>query len=106
MNAYDDKFFAHALKGSTSSARVVIQILRSLIHFKSVADVGCGTGAWLSMFAETGTTHYLGIDAPWAERAGLIIARARVLAAHFTTPPLAPRRCDLPMCRAAAELLP
>jgi hypothetical protein len=52
-----------------------------------VVDVGCGTGAWLSVFREHGITDMLGLDGPYVSPAQLLIPlecfRARDLAKPF-----------------------
>jgi SAM-dependent methyltransferase len=40
-----------------------VPILLELVRPRSVVDVGCGSGAWLSVFAELGVKDLLGIDA-------------------------------------------
>ena len=36
-----------------------------LLPVKSVVDVGCGDGNWLSAFARRGVADIYGIDGPW-----------------------------------------
>lgn len=40
---------------------------------KSVIDVGCGTGTWLSVFRSQGIKEALGVDGPWVPKAQLEI---------------------------------
>jgi SAM-dependent methyltransferase len=109
MSAYDPTFFADHLRGSTSSARVVVPLLRSLVGFSSVVDVGCGIGAWLSVFAETGTGDFLGLDGPWVKPEDLLIPRERFVSADLARaepPAAAGRRFDLALSVEVAEHLP
>lgn len=45
------------------SAQVILPIVRELIPFNSVIDVGCGIGAWLKVCKDLGATKICGIDA-------------------------------------------
>lgn len=106
MSAYDAAFFADHRAGAELSAGAVVPILRELLRFSSVADVGCGTGAWLNAFAQSGTTDYHGFDGHWALDAGLLIPADRFTPADLAHPPSPPRRFDLALCLEVAEHLP
>ena len=106
MPAYDPSFFANHHAGSITSARVIVPMLRELGSFTSVVVVGCGTGEWLSVFAETGAADYLGIDGPWVDPAALRIPRERFMATDLAAPPPINRRFDLALSVEVAEHLP
>lgn len=44
------------------AASIIVPILCDLLDFKTVLDVGCGTGTWLSVFQENGSEEVLGLD--------------------------------------------
>lgn len=104
--SYDQQFFADMRDGSARSARAVVPMLRELLDFTSVVDVGCGTGTWLAAFAAAGVSDYLGLDGAWAERAGLEIPRECFTAADLSSPPDLNRRFDLAISLEVAEHLP
>ncbi|MFN7020438.1 MAG: methyltransferase domain-containing protein [Phycisphaerales bacterium] len=106
MSAYDAAFFAGQQAGSEVSAHAVIPLIRELVRFSSVADVGCGTGAWLKAFAQSGTSDYHGFDGRWALDAGLLIPADRFTPADLAHPPSPPRRFDLALSLEVAEHLP
>lgn len=106
MSAYDTAFFSGHHAGSLGSARAVVPMLRELVAFSSVIDLGCGTGTWLSAFAESGTTDYLGLDGSWVDQAALAIPRERFRVADLAAPPPLERRFDLALSVEVAEHLP
>lgn len=130
MGAYDSKFFGGHREGAMSSARVVLPIVRSLVRFESVIDVGCGTGEWLSALIEEDESgqkrdrasagpkgagpEFLGLDGAWALEAGLSIPRERFEVTDLSKPPAnpperadgSPRRFDLAISLEVAEHLP
>lgn len=62
-DAYDGAFFSNQVQGSIRSAAVIVPtVLRLLPGTRSILDVGCGTGAWLSLFSRHGSPDIVGID--------------------------------------------
>lgn len=106
MPAYDQSFFDSHHAGSLSSARVIVPMLMELVAPASIVDVGCGDGAWLSVFAERGVSDHHGIDGPWVNPDRLAIARDRFTRADLASPPALGRRFDLALSLEVAEHLP
>ncbi|HEY4517498.1 MAG TPA: class I SAM-dependent methyltransferase [Candidatus Paceibacterota bacterium] len=65
---YNSNFFSHLQEDSYASAKVIVPLVRRYIQPKSILDVGCGTGAFLSVFKETGSNEVFGVDGPWVSR--------------------------------------
>jgi Methyltransferase domain len=72
---------------------------------KSVVDVGCATGAWLSVVREHGIDDFLGIDGAYIDPATLVIPRDRFLAHDLEKPIGLDRRFDLALSLETAEHL-
>jgi SAM-dependent methyltransferase len=70
---YDPLFFEDHAAGSRNSAAVVVPLINKLVQPKSVLDVGCGVGTWLSQWADQGVTDLLGLDGDYVDRAALQI---------------------------------
>lgn len=63
-------------EGSIRSARVVVPTLVEILKPKSVVDVGCGEGWWLSVFREYGVAQVSGLDGPHIDTKRLLIPRS------------------------------
>ncbi|HUF08252.1 MAG TPA: class I SAM-dependent methyltransferase [Rhodothermales bacterium] len=103
---YDLEFFARLETLALRSAEVVVPILLDFIRPRSVVDVGCGTGAWLSVFMDHGVDDVLGIDGDYVDRERLLIPPDRFLAADLANPLNLDRRFDLVLSLEVAEHLP
>lgn len=92
-----------------SSARSVIAKVMDIIPMRSVVDVGCGTGQWLSVFAERGVETFTGIDGSYINRDRLAIDPTHFIQWDLNSPlsELALERFDLAMSLEVGEhLLP
>ena len=92
---YSPAFYEQQAAGARRSARAIVPIVLELVRPRSVVDVGCGTGTWLSVFAELGVDDVLGVDGDWVELETLEIPRDRFLAHDLTQPLRVDRRFDL-----------
>ena len=70
MYEYGDDFYRYNGSFGTQSARRIVPLLTALMPIRSVADFGCGQGAWLGAWQEAGAT-ILGIDGPDVDAARL-----------------------------------
>ncbi len=73
---------------------------------RSVADIGCGSGAWLSVWRELGRDDILGIDGPYVRQERLKIPADGFLARDVSRGFDAGRRFDLAQCLEVAEHIP
>jgi SAM-dependent methyltransferase len=103
---YTDEFYRDHREASLRSARVIVPLVLRLVQPRSVVDVGCGTGTWLSVFREHGVTDVLGMDGEWVDPAGLAIPEARFRAVDARRPLPVDRRFDLAVSLEVAEHLP
>jgi SAM-dependent methyltransferase len=103
---YDDEFFRWLDDAAVRSAEAVVPIVLELVPVESVADVGCGRGAWLSVFSRLGVGRFLGIDGPYVDLDSLAIPRESFLAHDLTMPLTVDGRFDLVVSLEVAEHLP
>lgn len=102
---YSDAFFEEQRRESTASAREVVPLLLEIVKPRSVVDVGCGIGGWLSVFKEHGVTEVLGIDGEWVTEYRPLPPTEFV--AHDLSQPLSlDRQFDLVVSLEVAEHLP
>src|SRR3954469_17790833 len=103
---YDAAFFAADRPIVKSSARRIVPLVLGMTGCRSVVDVGCGTGTWLSVFAEHGVADVLGLDGTAVDGAAIEIAPERLLRRDLTAPFALARQFDLAMSLEVAEHLP
>jgi SAM-dependent methyltransferase len=89
-----------------ASARVILQLLFERYVPKSVLDVGCGIGNWLSVAREMGVDVIRGVDGPWLDRSQLVVEPDLVSIADLESPLNLDHRFDLAICLETAEHLP
>lgn len=80
--------------GAVRSAREVVPCVFDYVRPATVIDVGCGTGAWLSVFAEHGIEGW-GVDGEWIERESLLFPAERFTAGDLERPLDVHRQFDL-----------
>jgi SAM-dependent methyltransferase len=103
---YGDAFYQALAESARRSARVIVPRVLALLDPKNVIDIGCGAGAWLSVFAEHGVTDFLGVDGDFVPRNVLQIPPERFVAFDLSGPYRSHRRFDLVTSLEVAEHLP
>jgi hypothetical protein len=102
---YSPDFYRRQADGSRASANMVVPSAVELVKPSSVVDLGCGVGAWLSVFASCGVKTVHGFDGSWVPREALLIPHESFTVADLETPPRTDRRYDLAMSLEVAEHL-
>ena len=92
---YDSRFFDYIRAGAIRSARAIVPIVTGAVRCRSVLDVGCGAGAWLSVDKERGVDDILGVDGEYVDREQLMIPSAQFQAIDVARPFDLGRRFDL-----------
>lgn len=103
---YSKNFFDDYIASSRQSARIVVPLVLKFVKPKSVVDVGCGMGVWLSVFQEHGIKEILGVDGPWVDKINLLIDKSRFIQRDLKKPLEIDRQFDLVVSLEVAEHLP
>lgn len=103
---YSNWFYTEFHEHTMESARVIVPLVIDLIHPKSVVDVGCGVGAFLSVFIQHGVEDILGLDGDWVDLNMLMVPRDKFDIVDLERPEPPDRSFDLVVCLEVAEHLP
>jgi hypothetical protein len=106
MYRYSPGFFAAFAESSMRSAAIAVPLVKSLFPVGSVADFGCGPGAWLAAWQRLGVEDIIGCDGPYLDRASLQFDASLFVAADLATAVRLGRRFDLVQSLEVAEHLP
>ena len=70
---YKNKYYQRHRDLTLSSAKKIIQLFPNTFNPKSVLDIGCGTGEWMSLFkTKYPSCNLVGIDGHWIKSDDLI----------------------------------
>jgi SAM-dependent methyltransferase len=103
---YSQDYYTKRNQGARRSARAVVPLVLDLVRARSVVDVGCGVGTWLSVFREYGVEDILGVDGEHIDRRLLEIPPDRFRALDLEQPFRLDREFDLVVSLEVAEHLP
>lgn len=103
QNIYTDKFYKNQKDGSLTAAQFICPFICNLFpNIKSVIDFGCGTGSFLSVFAEMGKT-ILGLDYGAGAIENLFIPKSNFLTANLSCEIYTLEKFDLCLSLEVAE---
>lgn len=106
MRSYDKAFYKDQMAGSARSARAVVPLVLALVPARSVCDVGCGVGTWLSAFMKEGVADALGLDGDYVPAEYLHVPRSAFRPLDLRRPIELERVFDLTVSLEVAEHLP
>ena len=103
---YTTRYYQHQKDGSYVSAEHIVPIVLEYYQPKSIIDIGCGVGNWLSVFQKHGVTKVKGIDGSYVDKSQLRIAPEFFEAADLVQPITETGTYDMAMTLEVAEHLP
>src|SRR5438067_13185059 len=92
--------------GAVQSARRIVPLVIELVRPRSVVDICCGTGGWLSVLIDHGVDDVVGVDGAYVDPARLLIPTERFIAHDLEKPLELSRRFELALSLEVAEHLP
>lgn len=104
MDYYDEKFYDGNIPASLTSAKEIVPFMVKLVKPKSVVDIGCGMGTWLSVFKKSGCEVF-GLDGNKASKKRLLIDKDEFLSKNLEKSFYNGKRYDLAMSLEVAEHL-
>ena len=99
---YNDNFHNVHFQNSINSAKELIPLFLTYFNPKSVLDIGCGLGTWLSIF-EQNKCEIFGIDGDYVKQKDLVIDQNKFLAYNLNTPFNLKKKFDLAISLEVAE---
>jgi len=102
---YKDKTFGMR-SDSLRSAKIIVPLIIDLIKPKSVIDVGCGNGEFLTVFKENGVKDIFGIEGEWTNKNNLRIPQKCFMQTNLENPIKLDKKFDIAMSLEVAEHLP
>jgi len=102
---YDTAFFSNMRSASSKSAEIIVPLIIDLVGPRSVIDIGCGTGTWLSVFKAHNINDITGVDGVWVRDQSLLIPESCFVVQDVTQGFNAEREFDLALSLEVAEHL-
>jgi SAM-dependent methyltransferase len=102
---YNKDFYINRNQNTRASAEIIAGIINEIYDVKTVVDVGCGIGTWLSVFKDFGAKRIFGIDGPWVDKTMLKIP-GDCFSSQDLTAPACLGNFDLAISLEVAEHLP
>jgi SAM-dependent methyltransferase len=103
LHQYSALFYRYQREGSARSAAQVLPLLRRAVAVRSVLDVGCGAGAWLSEHSKLGASDLQGVDGDYVDRSLLMFKESAFKPTDITQTFNFDRSYDLVQCLEVAE---
>src|SRR6266481_1089292 len=105
-NSYSREFYDNQIAGSLRSAEIVLSLVWQISRPKSVIDVGCGRGAWLSAAERLGADVLTGLDGDWVDTKNLLSPNIEFIPTNLERDFRVERQYDLCISMEVAEHLP
>jgi len=103
MNPYNSDHSELSIESSLRSAKEIVPFIVEMLHPTSIVDIGCATGAWLSVFANLGAEKILGVDGDYVNTNHLKIPESVFLVHNLEQPLELTQEFDLVLSLEVAE---
>ncbi len=103
MQYYSDDYYSWQSRRSYQSAEVFLKVLFDIYKPKSVADFGCGQGAWLVVCEKMGASMLHGYDGEWIKKEKLYSKNIKFFSVDFESEVIPQGKYDLAISVEVAE---
>ncbi len=103
---YQDNFYEYHLQGALASADAIIPMVQEYVNPTSVIDIGCGIGAWLSVWEKRGIKDIKGVDGAYVDKKQLLIETDKFEDFNLEQGYKSTKRFGMVTCLEVAEHLP
>lgn len=103
---YQSKYYNYINAGSLASARVICPLIVDWFNPTSLIDIGCGAGAWCSVWQSSGITEVIGVDGSYVENNSLLIEEQAFIRQDLSHPFSIDRNFSLATSLEVAEHIP
>ena len=100
---YSEAFFRYIHEGAIRSAGRIVPLAVQNLGIHSVLDVGCGAGAWLSVYRQQGVADIIGVDGVYVRKESLLVQPHAFQTQDITQPFNLGRQFDLVQCLEVGE---
>jgi SAM-dependent methyltransferase len=105
-NKYSGEFYTERRQRTLVSARRTLELVAEVAPFRSVVDVGCGTGTWLSVAGELGASRLVGYEGTWVSKEMMDEPAASLILGDLGQPLRVEETFNLAISLEVAEHLP
>lgn len=102
---YSNDFYLQFREKKLNSAKEILPIIFELVNPKSLIDIGCGTGDWLSIAKNLGIKEITGIDGDYISEEQLLIPPENFIPHDLEQPISIEKKFDMAMTLEVAEHL-
>ncbi|MCB8777748.1 class I SAM-dependent methyltransferase [Planktothrix agardhii 1029] len=109
IRPYSKTFYQSVKASCQSSAEEIVPVVMKLMQPKSVIEIGCGVGTWLSVFQQHGVQDIFGMDGNWVDTEDIEIDLNEFLTVDLEKPlplPINQQQFDLVVALTLAERIP
>ncbi len=78
LTPYNAEFYRPVQDKAYTSAKIILELIKSSYDFKSLVDLGCGIGTWLKAAQDLGVETIQGYDANQVEEKHLFVPRKNI----------------------------
>ncbi len=105
-HTYQSKYYDYINAGSLASARAICPIIINWFNPSSLIDIGCGAGAWCSIWKSLEVAHVIGVDGDYVQTESLLIDETSFIRQDLSQPFTIEKKFNIATSFEVAEHIP